>query len=86
MTHFASADSADKSYARKQFSIFMDFIDKLKKKGIEFHVRHAANSAAVMEMPETHLDLVRPGISIYGLYASDEVDKNIIKLKPAMAD
>jgi alanine racemase len=85
MTHFASADSADKSYARKQFSIFMDFIDRLKKKGIEFSVRHSANSAALMELPETHLDLVRPGISIYGLYASDEVDGNIIKLKPAMA-
>lgn len=85
MTHFASADSLDKSNARKQFEIFMDFIDRLKKKGIEFGVRHAANSAAVMEMPETHLDLVRPGISIYGLYASDEVDRNIIRLKPAMA-
>ena len=85
MTHFASADSLDKSHARKQLEIFMDFIDRLKKNGIEFGVRHAANSAAVMEMPETHLDLVRPGISIYGLYASDEVDRNIIKLKPAMA-
>lgn len=85
MTHFASADSADKGYARKQFEIFMDFIDRLKKKGIEFSIRHSANSAAVMEMPETHLDLVRPGISIYGLYASDEVQRNIIKLKPAMA-
>jgi alanine racemase len=85
MTHFASADSADKTYAREQFSTFMDFINQLKKEGIEFSVCHAANSAAIMEMPETHLNLVRPGISIYGLYASDEVDRNIIKLKPAMA-
>ncbi len=85
MTHFSSADSLDKSYARKQFSIFLDFMDQLKKRGIEFGVRHAANSAAVMEMPETHLDLVRPGISIYGLYPSDEVDRTIIRLKPAMS-
>ena len=84
MTHFASADSVDKGYARKQFEIFMDFIDRLKKKRIEVSIRHSANSAAVMELPETHLDLVRPGISIYGLYASDEVQRNIIKLKPAM--
>ena len=84
MTHFASADTADKTYARKQFEIFMEFIDRLKKKGIEFRFRHSANSAAVMEMPETHLDLVRPGISIYGLYASDEVERKTIKLKPAM--
>jgi alanine racemase len=85
MTHFASADITDKSYAGTQFSIFMNFISQLKKKGIEFSIRHAANSAAIMEMPETHLDLVRPGISIYGLYASNEVNRNIIRLKPAMS-
>jgi alanine racemase len=85
MTHFASADSKDKSYAGTQFSIFMNFISQLKKKGIEFSICHAANSAAIMEMPETHLDLVRPGISIYGLYASNEVNRNIIRLRPAMS-
>ncbi|MFO8082888.1 MAG: alanine racemase [Desulfobacterales bacterium] len=85
MTHFASADSADKTFAKKQFAIFSDFIHHLSKKGIKFEVRHAANSAAVMDLPESHLDLVRPGISIYGLYASDEVDKSKAVLKPVMA-
>jgi len=84
-THFAAADSADKSYARKQFEMFMEFLDEVRKAGIDVPVRHAANSAAIIDMPETHLDLVRPGISIYGLYPSDEVDKNRILLKPAMA-
>jgi len=83
-THFASADSADKSYAVKQFEIFMAFLDELRKAGIDIPVRHAANSAAIIDLPETHLDLVRPGISIYGLYPSDEVDKRRILLKPAM--
>ncbi|MBU0988536.1 MAG: alanine racemase, partial [Proteobacteria bacterium] len=83
-THFATADSADKNYAEKQFEIFMDFLDQLRKAGLHIPVRHAANSAAIIDMPETHLDLVRPGISIYGLYPSDEVDKGRIALKPAM--
>lgn len=84
-THFAAADSADKSYAKKQFEIFLDFLDQLRKAGLAIPVRHAANSAALIDMPETHLDLVRPGISIYGLYPSDEVDKSRILLKPAMS-
>ncbi|MEA3428374.1 MAG: alanine racemase [Thermodesulfobacteriota bacterium] len=83
-THFAIADSPDKSYTEKQLEIFMDFLDQLKRAGLEFPVRHAANSAAVINMPETHLDMVRTGISIYGLYTSDHVDKSRIDLKPAM--
>ena len=84
-THFAAADSADKSYAKKQFEIFLAFLDQLRKAGFTIPVRHAANSAALIDMPETHLDLVRPGISIYGLYPSEEVDKSRILLKPAMS-
>ncbi len=84
-THFAAADSADKSYTKKQFEIFLDFLEELRKAGLTIPVRHAANSAALIDMPETHLDLVRPGISIYGLYPSDEVDKSRILLKPAMS-
>jgi len=83
-THFASADSPDKSYTENQLAIFMNFIEQLKNAGMEFSVKHAANSAAVIDMPETHLDMVRTGISIYGLYTSDNVDKSRINLKPAM--
>lgn len=83
-THFASADSPDKSYTKNQFAIFMNFIKQLKNAGMEFSVKHAANSAAVIDIPETHLDMVRTGISIYGLYTSDNVDKSRINLKPAM--
>ncbi|MDI6687922.1 MAG: alanine racemase [Desulfobacterales bacterium] len=83
-THFASADSPDKSYTENQLAIFINFIKQLKNAGMEFSVKHAANSAAVIDMPETHLDMVRTGISIYGLYTSDNVDRSRINLKPAM--
>lgn len=83
-THFATADKSDRSYAGKQFKIFMDFLNQLRVAGLEIPVTHAANSAAIINMPETHLDMVRAGISIYGLYTSEEVDRSIIKLKPAM--
>jgi len=83
-THFASADSANKESARKQINTFMDFLEQLKNKAVDVPLRHAANSAAVIDMPETHLDLVRPGIMLYGLYPSGEVDKARVSLKPAM--
>ncbi len=83
-THFATADSMDKSFAENQFEVFIDFLNQLRIAGMEFPVKHAANSAAVIEMPETHLDMVRAGISIYGLYPSNETDKSRIALKPAM--
>ena len=84
-THFAAADSADKAYSEKQFNIFTSVLRQLKSEGIEFEFRHAANSAATIELPQTHLDMVRPGISIYGFYPSEEVDKSLVALKPAMA-
>ncbi|MCP4106431.1 MAG: alanine racemase [Desulfobacteraceae bacterium] len=83
-THFASSDSSDKSYTKKQFERFMEFLDKLCQTGPDIPIKHAANSAAIIDMPETHLDMVRAGISLYGLYPSDEVDKSRISLKPAM--
>ena len=83
-THFATADHADKTSAHRQFEIFIDFINHLKKRKIDFKFRHAANSAAIIDMPDTHLDMVRAGISIYGHYPSDYVNKKKIALKPAM--
>lgn len=84
-THFAAADASDKRYTLEQYSKFMEIILELRKNGLEIPLRHAANSAAIMEMPETHLDLVRAGIIVYGLYPSDEVDHGILKLRPAMS-
>lgn len=84
-THFATADSRDKSYAREQFERFLVMIEALQRNGLEIPFKHAANSAALLEMPETRLDMVRPGIIIYGLFPSDEVDRTLINLQPAMS-
>jgi alanine racemase len=83
-THFATADVTDKTYARKQFELFSKFLDQLDQSGIVIPIKHAANSAAVIDLPETHLDMVRPGISVYGLYPSEDVDKTQVSLQPAM--
>ena len=84
-THFATADSADKSYAEDQLYLFMSYLNRLRKAGFEPSVRHAANSAALIDMPQSHLDMVRPGIAIYGLNPSDEMINKQVALKPAMA-
>lgn len=83
-THFANADAADKSHARFQFSLFMEILEELARNGFEAPLRHAANSAAVIDMPETHLDMIRPGIAQYGLRPSAEVDMEKIDLRPVM--
>lgn len=83
-THFASSDSADKEYALRQYYIFNGLLEGMKKIGLKIKIRHAANSGAIIDLPRTHLDMVRAGISLYGLYPSDEVDKSKIDLQPAM--
>ena len=66
-THFAAADG-DEDYTMGQFTRFLDLVDGLKERGVEFALRHCANSAAVLSYPCTHLDMVRPGIALYGHY------------------
>jgi len=84
-THFAAADAGDKSYTRLQLQRFQEGLQVLAGYGIDFPLRHAANSAALIDLPGAHFDMVRPGISIYGLYPSGEVDQSRVALKPAMA-
>lgn len=83
-THFASADEADKSYTYMQFERFMSIVNELSRVGVHIPVKHVANSAAIIEFPEMHLDMVRPGIILYGLYPSEEVSRDKIDLKAAM--
>lgn len=84
LTHFAMADAADDSYTRSQLAAFRELLDQLARHGLEFPVRHCANSAALIQYPETHLDLVRAGISLYGLKPSPEVNLAGVSLIPAM--
>lgn len=84
-THFAKADEADKSFTQKQIQEFMWITQELKKKNVEFQYEHCANSAAIIDVPDANFDLVRAGISTYGLYPSEDVHKDNVVLKPALA-
>ena len=85
-THLARADEADKSSALEQLNRFKGFLDDISKHaGAVIPISHISNSAAIMELPETYLDAVRAGITMYGLAPSDEVDMGKITLKPAMS-
>ena len=83
-THLATADKKNKDYTYKQFNIFMDFVEQLEKAGYTIPIKHISNSAAVIDLPEMNLDMIRPGIIFYGLYPSDDVNREKIRLKQAM--
>lgn len=84
-THFASADEKDRSYTIMQFEKFMSICNELSRVGVHIPIKHVCNSAGLLEYPEMHMDMVRPGIILYGIYPSQDVDRNKIVLKPAMA-
>ena len=83
-THFAKADEVDKTFTKTQYNRFQWVVEALEKKGEDIPIKHVSNSAAIIDIPEYNLDIVRPGIILYGYYPSDEVMKEKIDLKPAM--
>lgn len=83
-THYAKADELDKTAANGQLEKFRWINGQLAGLGIHIPVRHISNSAGIMEMDNSDFDMVRSGIVTYGLYPSDEVDKSIVELRPAM--
>lgn len=82
-THFSTADATDKTRARHQFLEFTKALDAIQEKNISIPLKHCANSAAILDMPETHLNMVRAGIILYGLWPSRNVSRPF-SLKPAM--
>ena len=82
-SHFAEADSKDKTFVKEQLAVFNKAVEAIQSNGIEIKLRHIAESAAILEIPEAHFDMVRSGIITYGLYPSDEVN-HTIELQPAM--
>jgi alanine racemase len=72
-THFAQADAADRTYSNLQLERFLRIITVLEELEVRPPIVHAANSAAILTMPEAHFDMVRPGIAIYGLHPSPDV-------------
>ena len=85
-THFARADEKDKTYARRQLKRLKDFMELVEKEtGYHIPLKHCSNSASIVELPEANMDLVRAGITLYGLWPSDQVSKEIVPLKPVLS-
>ncbi len=82
-THFATSDEKNKSFANIQLGRFKEVLNELESEGIETGIVHAANSGAILDLPDAYFDMVRPGISLYGYYPSLETSESI-KLKPVM--
>ena len=83
-SHLSCADMADKTYTREQLARFDFFVELLEKNHISIPVKHVCNSAGIMEFDDHRYDMVRAGISLYGLYPSEEVRKEALELAPAM--
>ncbi len=83
-THFAASDEKNKEFAVLQQNRFSELLQKLRDRGISYGLAHAANSGAILDMPEAYFDMVRPGISLYGYYPSLETSESI-RLKPVMS-
>ncbi|WP_313163467.1 alanine racemase [Sedimentibacter sp.] len=80
-SHQAKADEKDKTTAHKQAKRFIDFMGLLEKRNIAIPIKHIANSATIIDLPEYYFDMVRPGIILSGFYPSDEVNKQEYKFK-----
>ena len=83
-THFAKADEATAAAAKEPLKKFMDFVAELEGRGLYIPLKHAANSASIMHFPESYLDMVRSGITTYGLYPSESVPKELLNIRPAL--
>ena len=84
-THLATADELDGSHTQMQFERYMHLVEELRKNGLEIPIKHVCNSAGAINYPQMHLDMIRPGISLYGCYPSDDVSRDKIDLKPVMS-
>ncbi|MBQ2614361.1 MAG: alanine racemase [Clostridia bacterium] len=83
-THFSVADENDDAYTEMQFGRFQNICNRLRENGLNIPIKHCCNSAAMVRFPKMHMDMVRPGIVLYGLKPSSFVDCGRIHLKPAM--
>lgn len=84
-THFACADETDKSYTYEQHQKFSQIVDYFESRGVQFPLNHTGNSATAIEFPELSYQMIRLGVSMYGLYPSAEVNREKIKLRPMLS-
>lgn len=83
-SHFARADEKNIEPVKEPFARYEYFLQLLEQEGIRIPIKHMANSASIMRFPEAHMNMVRSGITTYGLYPSEEVEKSAMELHPAM--
>lgn len=83
-SHFSTSDDKNKDFSMLQLERYLKTMELLKEKGVIFQHYHHANSAGIIDIPESHLDSVRPGIIQYGYYPSDYVFKEKLELKPVL--
>lgn len=84
-THFAKADEKDKTSANKQLSEFLRMADMLEERGVHIPLKHCSNSAGILDLPQANLDIVRAGITLYGLHPSEEVHLERMDMRPVMS-
>ncbi|MCR4743899.1 MAG: alanine racemase [Lachnospiraceae bacterium] len=84
-THFSKADMIGRDNTLVQIKKFSSFIEMLEKAGVKFKIHHCSNSAGIVQYKEANMDMVRAGITLYGLWPSNEVRRDIIDLKPLLA-
>ncbi|HJB01986.1 MAG TPA: alanine racemase [Candidatus Mediterraneibacter merdavium] len=84
-THFAKADETDKTYTLGQHEKFLQMKEQLEQRGVAVQHYSCDNSAGIIDFPDMKHDLVRAGISTYGMYPSEEVDQEAVKLRPALS-
>ncbi|MGI6094058.1 MAG: alanine racemase [Lachnospiraceae bacterium] len=83
-THFARADETSKEPAFVQIQRYQKFLRMMQDAGVDPKFKHCSNSAGIMRLKEANMDIVRAGITLYGLYPSDEVEKDLVSIKPVM--
>ncbi len=83
-THFPCADDENSELTLKQFDVFKSLISILENQGVKFDIKHCCNSAALLRFPQMHLDMVRPGIILYGCYPSEYCYNKDVNLLPVM--
>lgn len=85
-THFARADETDKAFAERQRKMFSEFTKRVEKVcGRTIPIKHCSNSAGIIELPQANLDMVRAGITLYGLWPSEQIRQDIVRLRPMLS-
>jgi alanine racemase len=83
-SHFATSEDRDRAFASRQLRVFMGVVDDVRRRAIEIPLQHMANSGAIINLPDSHLDMVRPGIMLYGYPPARGMEERF-PLKPVMS-